>query len=118
MNGLFLLCEGFEFAALLSQISEGRLQHVVVDGEARKRVGRIEEQSVQPDRALWLLPNQMADLREAHSRLAAESAPPWGDEEGARALAQFTAEGDRKTRGNELIKNRIASNHLYQSVFH
>jgi hypothetical protein len=74
MNDLFLLCEEFGFASLLSQISDFRSQHAVVDDEARKRVSRVEEQNLQQDRVIGVLQRELSDLRAAHSRLAAESA--------------------------------------------
>jgi hypothetical protein len=58
----------------LSQISDFRSQHRVVDDEVRKRVSRLEEQSLQQDRGLCLLRRELSDLWAAHSRLAAESA--------------------------------------------
>jgi phage host-nuclease inhibitor protein Gam len=59
---------------LLSQISEFRSQHAVIDDEARKRVCRVEEQNLQQDRALGILQRELSDVRAAHTRLAAESA--------------------------------------------
>jgi hypothetical protein len=44
MNDFSLLCEEFGFVALLSHISEFRLQHTVFDNESRKGVYQIEEQ--------------------------------------------------------------------------
>jgi hypothetical protein len=61
------------FAALLSQVSEFRLQHAVVDDESCKRVYRIEEQIRQQNRALGLQQKEISDLRAVHSPLAAES---------------------------------------------
>jgi hypothetical protein len=46
MNDLFLLCEEFGFAALLSQVSGFQLPRAVDDGEARKRVSRSEMQNL------------------------------------------------------------------------
>jgi hypothetical protein len=42
----FFLCEEFRFAALLSQVSEFRLQHTDNDDEIRKSVDRIEKQNL------------------------------------------------------------------------
>jgi hypothetical protein len=79
MNDIFLLCEEFEFAALLSQVSDFRRQHAVIDDEARKSVSRVEEQNQRQRRALCLLQKEMADVREGHSReiaaLSAQFAP-------------------------------------------
>jgi hypothetical protein len=61
------------FAALLSQISEFRFQYAVVDDESRKRLYRIEGQSLQQNRTLGLLQREIWDLRAMHLLLAAES---------------------------------------------
>jgi hypothetical protein len=73
VNDLFLLCEEFGFAALLSQISEFRLRHAIVDDEARKCVCRFEEQNWRNDRALCVLRKEVSDLRAAHLRLASDN---------------------------------------------
>jgi hypothetical protein len=43
MNDLFLLCEEFGFAALLSEVSDFRSKFTAADEEARKRTGDVEE---------------------------------------------------------------------------
>jgi hypothetical protein len=47
------LCDEFEFAAVLSHISEFLLQHTVLDDEFRKRTFRVGERILQQDHALY-----------------------------------------------------------------
>jgi hypothetical protein len=60
-------------AALLSQISDFRLEHGVVDDEARKRNYCVEEQNIQQDRALCLLQKEVSDLQATYLRLAGDN---------------------------------------------
>jgi hypothetical protein len=65
---LFMLCEEFGFSSLLSDISDLMTRQEVVDDEARKRIWSIGERTVQQERTLCLLGQEIAEIREAHLR--------------------------------------------------
>jgi hypothetical protein len=70
VDGLSLLCEEFEFGALLSRVSAVKMRTSVVDEEARRRIGCVEEQTIQQDRTLCFLQEEIVELRAACSEMA------------------------------------------------
>jgi hypothetical protein len=106
IDKLFLLCEEFGFTALLSQVSDFRSQHAVVedeaviDDEARKGVYRVEEQNQQQDRAFGLLQQEIADLREEHLREIAGMRAEFAQENRSlwEELAKSKSNGKRTRR--------------------
>jgi hypothetical protein len=69
ISNLLLLCEEFRFAGLLSMVSELQEWESVVDGEARRWIRDVEEQSLQQDRTVRFLQKEFVELQAACSKL-------------------------------------------------
>jgi hypothetical protein len=78
LNGLRLLCEEFGSAALRSKISAFQEGASVIDEEARRRFGGIEEHNMQQDRNLELQQRESAEKPSADSDLEKET-PRFGE---------------------------------------
>jgi hypothetical protein len=62
MNYISFLCEECRFAVVRSKISEFELRATVVNGKARRRHGKIEEQKMQRHRTVCFLQKDVAKL--------------------------------------------------------